>query len=76
MNPGAARGILGVVALSSVTVAIVSDLGRTAPGGLAAIHERVPELVGRSGCALCHGAARSRMAPAWCPAMICSCESP
>ncbi len=39
----------------AVTLVAVSDLGRTSPGGLASVHQRVPELAGRNDCSECHG---------------------
>ena len=38
-----------------VTLVAVSDMGRTSPGGLAAVHQRVDDLAGRNDCSECHG---------------------
>jgi hypothetical protein len=39
----------------AVTMVAVSDMGRTAPGELAQVHGRVPELAGKNDCSECHG---------------------
>ncbi|NOT30840.1 MAG: hypothetical protein HOP15_10380, partial [Planctomycetes bacterium] len=39
----------------AVTLVAVSDMGRTSPGGLATVHQRVPDLAGRNDCSECHG---------------------
>lgn len=39
----------------AVTLVAVSDVGRTSPGGLAAVHQRVSDLAGRNDCSECHG---------------------
>ena len=39
----------------AVTMVAVSDLGRTSPGELSAVHGRVNDLTGRNDCSECHG---------------------
>lgn len=39
----------------AVTLVAVSDMGRTSPGELSAVHQRVPDLAGRNDCSECHG---------------------
>jgi hypothetical protein len=39
----------------AVTLVAVSDMGRTSPGGLSAVHQRVDDLSGRNDCSECHG---------------------
>ncbi len=39
----------------AVTLVAVSDMGRTSPGGLSEVHQRVPELAGNNDCSECHG---------------------
>lgn len=39
----------------AVTLVAVSDMGRSSPGGLATVHQRVPDLTGRNDCSECHG---------------------
>ncbi len=39
----------------AVTLVAVSDVGRTSPGGLATVHQRMRELAGRNDCSECHG---------------------
>ncbi len=51
-SPGLWIGVLSLVAVLGVAVV---DMRRTAPGPLATVHGRIPELNGRAGCAECHG---------------------
>lgn len=53
-----------VIAMFSAFVvgfAAVVDLQRTSPGPLTAVHQREPDLAGRSGCSDCHGGLFSNM---------------
>jgi hypothetical protein len=47
--------LIGFCSALIVTLVAVSDMGRTSPGGLSAVHQRVPELSGRNDCSECHG---------------------
>lgn len=46
---------LALVSAGAVCTLAVVDFGRTAPGPLSAVHERVEDLAGRRDCAECHG---------------------
>jgi len=47
---------IGAVSAAAVVWFVVQAVGlRAAPGPLAAVHARVPELAGRFGCSQCHG---------------------
>ena len=51
--------------LSGVIAIGLLEIGRrSAPGPITAVHGRVPELVGRNGCAQCHGGWTQTMAEA------------
>jgi len=39
----------------AVTLVAVSDMGRTSPGPLSEVHQRVSDLAGRNDCSECHG---------------------
>jgi hypothetical protein len=39
----------------TVTLVAVSDMGRTSPGALSEVHQRVEDLAGRNDCSECHG---------------------
>ena len=60
-SPGVWIGIFSLVAVLGVAVV---DMRRNSPGTLATVHGRIPELVGRSSCAQCHGGLLGGMAQA------------
>lgn len=55
---------LGAVSALGVALVVVKDGRRTAPGDLAAVHQREDDLSSRSGCAQCHGDGDVRMVDA------------
>lgn len=59
VRPGAAIALLSALAVGGL---IWNDFHRTAPGAIAAVHARVPELAGDH-CAKCHGGWFGSMTP-------------
>jgi hypothetical protein len=55
---------IAVASATGVLSLALVDTGRTSPGELAAVHQREPDLAGRSGCAGCHGSWRKGMSEA------------
>jgi hypothetical protein len=55
---------IALFAAGSVLTLAVVDSGRTAPGPLAAVHDREERLAGRRDCSECHGSWRRSMASA------------
>ena len=55
---------LALVSAATVCTLAVVDNGRTAPGPLSAVHDRVEDLAGRRDCSECHGSWRRSMASA------------
>ncbi len=55
MTRNSTRFLIALVSAASVMLVAVSDMGRTSPGALSAVHGREDELTGRSDCSACHG---------------------
>lgn len=52
---------IGILSVTAVLAIVVDDLGRTSPGELSAVHQRVDKLTGFRSCAQCHGGWTSTM---------------
>jgi len=55
---------LGAVSALGVSLVVIKDTQRKAPGDLTGVHQREADLVGRNSCVLCHGDGEVRMADA------------
>lgn len=52
---------IALFSAAAVVLVAVVDIGRTSPGPLTAVHQREPDLLGKSGCNDCHGGFLSNM---------------
>ncbi len=61
MNISNPRIWLAFFSGAAVFALVLRDAGKITPGDLATVHDRVPELVDRDGCSMCHGGGQISM---------------